>query len=111
MDNLTVTDNAPAHRFEARADDGTVLGFVAYDIEAAARLQGEADAVVVTHTQVDPQYEGQGVGATLARGALDLIRESGRGVVPLCPFVSAYIRRHPEYQGMVQLEQDTGQGG
>jgi len=97
MDTLTVVDNPAQSQFEARAADGTVVGFIAYDAVAAG-----PGVVVAIHTQVDPAYEGQGVGGQLARGALDLIRASGRQVVPLCPFVTAYLRRHPEYADLVR---------
>ena len=47
---------------------------------------------------VDPAFEGQGVGSALVRHALDQILAGGtRKVVPVCPFVKRYIRRHPEY--------------
>jgi predicted GNAT family acetyltransferase len=52
---------------------------------------------VLVHTDVEPAYEGQGLGSVLAKGALDDLRERGVRAVPLCPFVWAYIRRHPEY--------------
>lgn len=110
MDTVTVVDHPQESRFEARLADGAVVGFIEYDAEAASAAPG-GNAVVVTHTQVAPELEGQGVGAQLVGGALDLIRASGRGVVPLCPFVSAFIRRHHEYQDLVVVEPDTGQGG
>jgi len=55
----------------------------------------------VTHTVVEPEFEGRGVGGRLARGALDLIRSSGSRVVPLCTFMAAYIERHPDYADLV----------
>lgn len=110
MDNLTIVDHPQASRFEARTHDGVVVGFIAYDAEGAFEAEGE-HAVVVTHTRVEPAFQGRGVGSHLAEGALELLRASGRGVVPLCPFVSAYIRRHPEYQDLVHVARDTGQGG
>ena len=104
MEKLTVVDNPAASQFEARADGGAVVGFLTYDAEAAD------GAVVVMHSVVEPVFEGQGVGGRLASGALDLIRASGRQVVPLCPFVSAYIQRHAQYQDLVRPEQDSGRG-
>lgn len=81
-------------RFEARLPDGTVAGFAEY-----VRQDG---AVVFTHTEVDPAFEGQGVGSTLVSGALDQVRASGQDVVALCPFVKAYVARHAEYQDLVR---------
>ena len=56
-----------------------------------------ANAVMFTHTEVPEALEGPGVGAALVRGALDDVRAQGLRVIPLCPFVTAFIRRHPEY--------------
>ena len=53
------------------------------------------------HTDVAPKWEGKGVGSTLVQGALDDVRARGLKVQPICPFVAAYIRRHPEYQDLV----------
>jgi predicted GNAT family acetyltransferase len=47
------------------------------------------------HTEVEPEYAGQGLGDELAREALDDVRRRGLILVPLCPFIAAYIRRHP----------------
>jgi predicted GNAT family acetyltransferase len=85
---LSVRDNREELRYEL-VRDGEVLGFLLYRIEP--------DSVVLVHTDVDPAYEGQGLGSVLVKGALDDLRERGVRAVPLCPFVRAYIRRHPEY--------------
>ena len=48
-----------------------------------------------------PNYEGQGLGAVLVKGALADVRASGRRAVPVCPFVAAYVKRHPEEADIV----------
>jgi predicted GNAT family acetyltransferase len=68
---------------------GALAGFLVY------RLRG--DRIVLVHTEVFPEFEGAGVGSGLARHALEDARSRGLGVVPRCPFVLAYLRRHPEY--------------
>jgi predicted GNAT family acetyltransferase len=111
MDDITVVDHTERSRFEARGPDGTVLGFIDY---RQARYTGEDSSpadVVMTHAEVDDDVEGQGIGTQLAREALDQVRASGRGVMPLCAFVQAFIADHPEYQDLVRTEQDRGQGG
>ncbi len=90
---IEVVDHPEAHRYEARDRDGTVLGFSQY------RLLG--DVVVFTHTEVDDDQEGRGVGSRLVRGALDDVRAGGRRIRPLCPFVKEYVDRHPEYADLV----------
>ena len=84
-----VVDAPERSRYEAVGDDGTVLGFAEYQKTSAM--------VVFTHTEVDPAYEGQGVGGVLVRGALDHVRGLGLRVLPVCPFVQGWMQRHPDY--------------
>lgn len=91
--NLTVSDNPDQSRYEVTDDSGVVSGFAAY--------QRRDDVVVLTHTEVDDAYEGQGVGSALARGALDDIRASDLRVQPDCQFIAGYIESHPEYADLV----------
>ncbi|SFN05601.1 MULTISPECIES: GNAT family N-acetyltransferase [Actinomadura] len=88
-----ITDNAGKSRYEIRLD-GELAGFAEYE-------RGEG-AVVFTHTEVDPAFEGKGVGGSLARGALDDVRAKGLSAVPLCPFIKKWIGRHPDYQDLVR---------
>jgi predicted GNAT family acetyltransferase len=58
--------------------------------------------IVLAHTEVDPAFEGQGVGGELTRAVVDDIRsQGGLEVVPTCPFVASWIDRHPEYVDVV----------
>jgi predicted GNAT family acetyltransferase len=50
---------------------------------------------------VPKELEGRGIGSRLARFALDQARASKLKVVALCPFVSAWIGKHPEYQDLL----------
>ncbi|MEO3827232.1 GNAT family N-acetyltransferase [Actinomadura sp. B10D3] len=88
-----ITDNAGKSRYEIRLD-GELAGFAVYE-------RGEG-AVIFTHTEVDPAFEGKGVGGSLARGALDDVRAKGLSVVPLCPFIKKWIERHPDYEDLVR---------
>ena len=56
------------------------------------------------HTEVDDAHRGNGVGAFLVRSALDDIRSRGASIVPTCPFVAGWIRRHPDYRDLVDSE-------
>jgi predicted GNAT family acetyltransferase len=91
--NLDVQDNASIGRFEALDGAGAVAGFVEYE----RRYDG---TVVLTHTEVEKAYEGQGVGSALARGTLDLLRASGSTVDVKCEFLAAYVDKHPEYHDL-----------
>lgn len=89
MSEPVVTDNPELQRFEARLD-GTLAGFAEYQLTD--------ELVVFTHTEVDPSFEGRGVGSALAKFALDKLRADGnRKALPLCPFIKGWIQRHPDY--------------
>ena len=87
----TVTHNAAAGQFEARTEHGVAL------LKYALRGQ----TMDLAHTTVPQEAEGQGVGAALAKAALDHARKEGVHVLPSCPFVAAYVKRHPEYADLV----------
>jgi hypothetical protein len=82
-----VIDNPAQERYEARVD-GALAGFILY------RLDGER--ITMVHTEVDPDYEGHGVGSELAKVALADVRERGLELMPQCPFIADYVRRHPD---------------
>ncbi len=86
----TVTDNGHG-RYEMPVDGD--IAFVSY-----RRNGGVVDLL---HAEVPPQHEGQGYGAGLVRGVLELARAKGEKVRPICSFVVAYLRRHPEYRDLV----------
>ena len=89
MSETIVTDNRSAKRYEAHVD-GRLAGFAEYQLTD--------DLVVFTHTEVDPAFEGQGIGSAIARHALDELRDAGvRKALPVCPFIKGWIQRHPEY--------------
>ena len=94
MSDVVVTDNPAESRYEARID-GELAGFSEYHLTKAS--------IVFTHTKVLDEFEGHGVGSTLARGALDDVRAKGdRTVVPVCPFIHGFIDDHPEYADLVR---------
>lgn len=93
MSDVVVTDNPAEQRYEARVS-GRLAGVSEYVITG--------DVIAFTHVEVHPAYEGQGVGSALAQTALDEVRADGtRRVVPQCPFMKAYVKRHPEYDDLV----------
>lgn len=87
-----VRDNPEKHQFEMIVDGHIAL--------AAYRLT--LDTITFTHTEVPKELGGRGIGSQLAKGALDQVRKRGMKVVPLCPFIKAYIEKHPEYQDLLK---------
>lgn len=92
QDDISIDDLPDQQRYVIRAQ-GKVAGRIDYE------LQGERMALV--HTEVQPEYEGTGLGARLARFALDDARRRGLRVVPSCGFIAAYVHRHPEYEDLM----------
>ena len=86
-----VRDNADENRFELLRD-----GVLA--IESYVRTAGVVD---IQHARVPKEAEGKGMATALTRGALDLIRARGERVIPTCPFVYAYMRKHLESQDLL----------
>ena len=64
-------------------------------------MRAGKNRIVFTHTEVPPALEGRGLANQLAHNALEFARSEELVVIPLCPFVAAYIRRHPEYAPLV----------
>ena len=86
-----VLDNPDRSRFELEEQ-----GLVAF---ADYRLQGER--VVIPHVEAPPALRGTGAAGRLMTGLLEMIRDRGQKVVPVCPYAVAFIRRHPEFQDLV----------
>jgi uncharacterized protein len=87
-----VVDNPAKSRFEVYLDDA-LAGFAAYE--------RRDDDIVFTHTEVDPAFEGKGLGSRLAAGALSASRDRHLTVVARCPFIASYIARHQEYADLL----------
>jgi uncharacterized protein len=87
----TVRDNQERQRFELDAE-----GHVAF-----SNYRREGNILTVLHTEVPAALNGRGIGSALARGLLDIARAQGLKIRPLCPFVAAYIARHPEYADLL----------
>jgi len=89
---ITVADNADGSRYEIRID-GKPAGVLQY------RLQ--PGLIELVHTEIDEEFEGRGLGSRLISFALDDARKRGLAVLPFCPFVNDYIRRHRQYVELV----------
>jgi len=87
----TVTNNTGAHRFEVEVEGEL----------AVLEYAETSTAVQLRHTEVPPALGGRGVGSALAVAGLEYAKQQGKHVIPTCPFVAAYIERHPEWNPIV----------
>lgn len=91
-DTVGVSNNTELKRYEVKVGDD-LAGFAEYMLSNGL--------ITFTHTEIDPAFEGKGLGSQLVRFALDDVRATGeRKVLPLCPFVKGWMAKHPEYQDL-----------
>jgi uncharacterized protein len=89
---IVVSDAPERKRFEVTVD-GEPAGFLVY--------RTKPGLLALIHTEVEDRFEGHGLGGRLARFALDRAREQGLAVLPFCPFVNDWMKRHREYVDLV----------
>jgi len=94
LSNATVTNNERAERFEMLVDG----------LRAILTYRRFSDLIVFLHAEVPRSLEGQGLAGKLTSFALDFARANHLRVVPRCPYVSNFIRKHSEYQDLVSPE-------
>ncbi len=92
MSETHIRNNTHRHRFELETDGK--LSIVAYQ-------HMDDETLALTHTEVDPSLEGHGVGSQLVEGVLQYVEQNNLKIVPLCPFVSVYLKRHPDWNRVV----------
>lgn len=83
---MTIQHDADHNRFTTETDAGTAL----------LEYVREDGAIAYVHTEVPKGARGQGIGEALVEHGLGYARENGLAVLPLCPFVKAYVEKHPE---------------
>jgi len=93
----SVRNNKEAGRFEIDLDGDL----------AVSNYKVRGDTIYFTHTEVPEALEGRGIGNILARVALDYARANRLRVVPRCKFIAAFIKRHPEYQDLVDADDES----
>ena len=93
-----VTLDSPRKRFELLVDGK--LSLIEYTLP-------DEHTLALTHTEVHPDLEGQGIGSNLVEQVLTYVEQQGQKIVPLCRFIAAYIKRHPDWQRIVSAEYDA----
>ena len=96
MPTVTVSNNPEHERYVAEVD-GTIAGYTVYHIR-------HGGIYFFVHTEILQGFEHRGIGEQLVREALDDVRARGGTVVPLCPYVAAFIAKNPEYDTLVDHE-------
>jgi hypothetical protein len=89
--DIPVTVNSSARRFEVTLDGDTA--FIDYELHR--------ETIIFTHAEVPARLSGRGIASAIARSALEYAKHEQLKVIPLCPFVATYIRKHKEYQPLV----------
>ncbi len=96
--NYKLVDNEERKRYEYQLEQGVAL--VEY-------IKTE-NKIYLTHTEVPSKYEGQGIASSLVRDVLGEVEKTGLKLVPLCPYVAAYIKRHPEWKKLLDDRINVG---
>jgi len=94
MDDINIVNNTKRHRFET-----TMNGEEAY-----VEYQQDGNTIMLTHTFVPEKLRGQHIADHLAKFALAYVENENLEAKIYCPFISTYVRRHPEnekWQGML----------
>lgn len=89
--DIDMVENKERKRFEAEVEGQ--IAFIEY-IRAK-------NAVYLTHTEVPTALEGKGVGSALVIAVLNTMETEAHQIAPLCPFVAAYIRKHPQWKTLL----------
>jgi len=76
--------------------EGKELGMAAYQDDGQRRI--------FSHTEVDPSLEGKGMGSKLVREALEDTRQDGKRIVPVCEFVAAYVKKHRDWDDIIDAQ-------
>jgi len=84
----TVINNEKDKRFEIHLD-----GKIAFE-----QYKLFTGGIAYIHTEVPPELGGKGLAAYIAKYVLDYAEEHHLKVKPYCPYIKAYIDKHPEYQ-------------
>ncbi|WP_235298137.1 GNAT family N-acetyltransferase [Portibacter marinus] len=88
---MKVVDNKEKKRFEHEINGK--LAFIDYILTS--------NKIFLTHTEVPEEFEGQGIGSELVKTVLQEVKDRDLVLVPLCPFVAGYIKRHPKWKELV----------
>jgi len=87
-ENVLLINNEQAERFEMTADGFTAI--ITYKLNHFT--------FTLLHTEVPPQFEGKGAATAIIEKTLEYIEKNHFKLIPFCPLVVAYIKRHPQWK-------------
>ncbi|HEU4495946.1 MAG TPA: GNAT family N-acetyltransferase, partial [Flavobacterium sp.] len=94
FENIALINNDDEERFE----------FVIDGLTAIVEYKVKGNDIYLTHTEVPQALEGRGIAAALVEKVLLEINKRGQQVVPLCPYVQSFLKRHPEWERIVKSD-------
>jgi hypothetical protein len=97
--DIPLVQNQDKRRFEMEVENH--IAFIEYIIN-------KDNIMYLTHTEVPKALEGKGVGGSMVEKALNFVKDNGYTLAPLCPFVAAYLKRHPEWQSILAKGYNVG---
>lgn len=80
------------HRFELEVEGA--VAFIEYKVK-------KPDVFAFVHTLVPDAHKGKGVASQLTKGAFEWCRDHGVQIVPVCPFIVTFVKRHPEWNDLI----------
>ncbi len=87
----TVRNNTGLNRFELDTEAG--IAFASYRLSPGK--------ITIFHTEVPAALRGRGIGSTLARGALGIVRQQERKLVARCCFIRTFLKENPEFNDLL----------
>lgn len=101
MQPVILRNNTADQRYELVRND---------EVVAIAEYRVSGNEVTMTHTKVETENEGKGLGSELARQALDDLKARGMRIVPACHFIADYVRKNSQYAELVSPQARSGPG-
>jgi len=90
-EDIQLVNNELSRQFEMVADN----------VKAKIEYELQKDRMFLVHTEVPPALAGKGAGNAIVEKTLHYLEENNLKLVPLCPFVAAYVKKHPEWKRLL----------
>ncbi len=95
--SLELVKNEKANQFEMVVEGRTAI----------INYQQNHFTITLLHTEVPPELEGKGVATAIIEKTLMYIEKNHLRLIPLCPFIVIYIKKHPEWKMILDASVTT----